>query len=427
MSNTNTIEVAQLQTIGVFAAVVLIVVLSVKKVTLGKVMCASTLVMALSSGFSFSECANTIWSAFTNATTLNLVLSVMSIGLFSTIMNTAGYLDKMVQGLHGFLGNLKASIMIVPALIGSMPVLGGAAVSAPLVDKLGEGLHLPPDKKAAINLVFRHGMFFVFPFSPNLILLSNMIDMPVKTLISKLWPFGVVLWVTGYLFLLSKRSMGKTRAESDIAVSHDIEENRGQKFFEFLKYGSPLILALALSLVFNLPLWVSMGTGIIIGLTMAYFERAQLPSLDNLIRGANLSQAFAMLWIMAFKEFVIASPVFPSLVGYAQGLGFSPAVLALVLPLLFGYVSASQTTTLGVLAPILIPTAISQNAVLYLACIIYAAGFIAYFSSPLHLCQVLTCEYYKIDISKLYRLYWPILISVAALMVGYVFVAEAYM
>jgi len=134
-----------------------------------------------------------------------------------------------------------------------------------------------------------------------------------------------------------------------------------------------------------------------------------------------------MLWIMAFKEFVIASPVFPSLVGYAQGLGFSPAVLALVLPLLFGYVSASQTTTLGVLAPILIPTAISQNAVLYLACIIYAAGFIAYFSSPLHLCQVLTCEYYKIDISKLYRLYWPILISVAALMVGYVFVAEAYM
>ena len=427
MSNTNAIEVAQLQTIGVFAAVVLIVVLSVKKVSLGKVMCASTLVMALSSGFSFSGCANTIWSAFTNATTLNLVLSVMSIGLFSTIMNTAGYLDKMVQGLHGFLGNLKASIMIVPALIGSMPVLGGAAVSAPLVDKLGDGLHLPPDKKAAINLVFRHGMFFVFPFSPNLILLSNMIDIPVKALISKLWPFGIVLWATGYLFLLSKKSMGQTRAESDIAVSHDIEENRGQEFFEFLKYGSPLILALALSLVFNLPLWVSMGTGIIVALTIAHFEQAQLPSLDNLIRGANLSQAFAMLWIMAFKEFVIASPVFPSLVGYAQGLGFSPAVLALVLPLLFGYVSASQTTTLGVLTPILIPTAISRNAVLYLACIIYAAGFIAYFSSPLHLCQVLTCEYYKIDISKLYKLYWPILISVAALIVGYVFVAEAYM
>ena len=82
-------------------------------------------------------------------------------------MNATGYLDKMVQGLQGFLGNLKASIMVVPALVGSMPVLGGAAVSAPLVDKLGEGLHLSPDRKAAINLVFRHGMFFVFPFSPT--------------------------------------------------------------------------------------------------------------------------------------------------------------------------------------------------------------------------------------------------------------------
>jgi hypothetical protein len=169
-----------------------------------------------------------------------------------------------------------------------------------------------------------------------------------------------------------------------------------------------------------------MGTGIVIGLIMARFEQAPLPSLGTLIRGANLNQAFAMLWIMAFKEFVIASPVFPSLVGYAKGLGISPQVLALILPLLFGYVSASQTTTLGVLVPILIPVAASPNAVLYLVSIIYAAGFIAYFSSPLHLCQVLTCEYYKIDISQLYKLYWPILLSLAALMVGYTFVAGTY-
>lgn len=389
-------------------------------------MFASTLVMALSSGFSSLECLTTIWSAFTNTATIHLVLSVISIGLFSTIMNATGYLDKMVQGLQGFLGNLKASIMVVPALVGSMPVLGGAAVSAPLVDKLGEGLHLSPDRKAAINLVFRHGMFFVFPFSPNLILLSNMIDVPVKTLISRLWPFGVVLWATGYLFLLRKESTGETREQEQTSASDDIEKQRSRDFFAFLKYGSPLILALALSLLFSLPLWASMGTGIVIGLIMARFEQAPLPSLGTLIRGANLNQAFAMLWIMAFKEFVIASPVFPSLVGYAKGLGISPQVLALILPLLFGYVSASQTTTLGVLVPILIPVAASPNAVLYLVSIIYAAGFIAYFSSPLHLCQVLTCEYYKIDISQLYKLYWPILLSLAALMVGYTFVAGTY-
>jgi len=333
-------------------------------------------------------------------------------------MNETGYLDKMVQGLHGFLGNLKASIMVVPALIGSMPVLGGAAVSAPLVDKLGEELHLTPDKKAAVNLVFRHGMFFIFPFSPNLILLANMIGVQVNTLLSRLWPFGIVLWLTGYMFLLRKESSLGNQISSEQPGTL-----RGESFLVFLKYGSPLLVALGLSLFLDLPLWAAMLTGLVLGIVMAHFEKVDIPSLTTILRGANLSQAVAMLWIMAFKEFVTMSPVFPTLVEHANSLGISPPILAVVLPLLFGYVSASLTTTLGVLVPILIPAEAHGSAVLYLACIIYAAGFLAYFASPLHLCQVLTCEYYKIDFSQLYKLYWPILLAVGIVMLAYAGIA----
>ena len=404
--------------VGVVAAIALIIVLSIKKVALSKVMFLSTLVMALSSGLSFTQSVTTIWNAFISPSTINLVLSVIAIGLFSTIMNETGYLDKMVQGLHGFLGNLKASIMVVPALIGSMPVLGGAAVSAPLVDKLGEELHLTPDKKAAVNLVFRHGMFFIFPFSPNLILLANMIGVQVNTLLSRLWPFGIVLWLTGYMFLLRKESSLGNQISSEQPGTL-----RGESFLVFLKYGSPLLVALGLSLFLDLPLWAAMLTGLVLGIVMAHFEKVDIPSLTTILRGANLSQAVAMLWIMAFKEFVTMSPVFPTLVEHANSLGISPPVLAVVLPLLFGYVSASLTTTLGVLVPILIPAEAHSSAVLYLACIIYAAGFLAYFASPLHLCQVLTCEYYKIDFSQLYKLYWPILLAVGIVMLAYAGIA----
>lgn len=135
-----------LQAFGVLAAFVIIVVLSVKRVALWKVMCLATIVMALSSGIPMSQSAKIIWGSFTDITTIHLALSVFSIGAFSTIMNGTGYLDNMVRGLSGLLGNLKAAIMAVPALVGSMPVLGGAAVSAPLVDKLGDGLGLSPEK-----------------------------------------------------------------------------------------------------------------------------------------------------------------------------------------------------------------------------------------------------------------------------------------
>ncbi len=152
-------------------------------------MCLATIVMALSSGIPMSQSMrNIIWGSFTDITTYTSgAVCIFNRSLFNNHERDTGYLDNMVRGLSGFLGNLKAAIMTVPALVGSMPVLGGAAVSAPLVDKLGDGLGLSPEKKAA-NLVFRHGMFFVFPFSPSMILVSNLLGVPVTSLLAKLWP-----------------------------------------------------------------------------------------------------------------------------------------------------------------------------------------------------------------------------------------------
>lgn len=403
-------------------------------------MFTATIVMALTSGLPVRKSANVIWSAFTDSTTIQLAISVFAIGVFSTIMNETGYLDNMVRGLSGFLGNLKAAIMTVPALIGSMPVLGGAAVSAPLVDKLGNGLGLSPEQKASINLVFRHGMFFLFPFSPAMILVANLIEVPITSLISKLWLYGVAFWTAGYVFLLRKSDTHPVEQEdsaNSVANGFDSElefnqENTGtvmaatqtknlktQSLVEFLHYGSPLLLALILSIVFNVPLWASMMTGIALALAIGYFEKASLPSITTIIKGSNVSQVLAMLWIMAFKGFATVSPVFPALVDSAKSYGIPPAILAITLPMVFGYVSASHTTTMGVMIPILVPSGISQEATLYLASVIYGASFMAYFASPLHLCQVLTCKYYDIDLSGVYKLYWPVLLSVAVIMMVY--------
>jgi len=436
ISSIHRTEVGPLQLAGVIAAFVIIILFSFKKVSLAYTMCAATIVMGLTSGLPLAESTGVIWKAFIDSTTLELAAAVLAIGVFSTVMKETAYLDNMVQGLSGLLGNLKAAIMAVPALIGSMPVLGGAAVSAPLVDKLGDGLELSPDSKAAVNLIFRHGMFFIFPLSPSLILVANLIGVSVGTLISRLWLYGVGFWLAGYWFFLRKAGQPK-RVEAAPAKNGDsdgklsaaeltetrTQDTRAADTVKFLRYGAPLLIALVLSIGFKVALWISMMAGVVLGLAMAYLEKTPLPSPGIVIKGANLPQVIAMFWIMAFKEFAAASPVFPALVDSASSRGIPPALLAVVFPLLFGYVSANHMTTVGVLVPVLIPAGTSPDAVLYLTSVIYGAGFLAYFSSPLHLCQVLTCQYYDVDLARVYKAYWPVILSVAAVMLAYAGIA----
>jgi len=430
-----------LQLLGVGLAFFTIMYLSIKRVALGKVMFVATAIIAVTSGMSLNSVFGTIWSSFKDRTTLELAAAVLTIGVFSTTMKELGFLERTVKGLSGFLGNIKAAVMTVPALIGSMPVLGGAAVSAPLVDKLGEPLNLSPERKAAINLVFRHGMFFVFPFSPSLILASKLTGFTVGTLISRLCPMSLALWGVGYITLLRKipssqindlrglasREISATKLDDNGNGGNGKPEygaaqetnnlspsSRFFQFVDFLHYGSPLLMALAMSLLFKFPLWLSLFGGTIFSLILSLLEKQPLPHIEKIVRGANLNQVFAMFWIMSFKAFVSASPVFSSLVESARNRGISPVLMAILLPLVFGYGSASQTTTVGVLLPVLMPKSLPPSAALSFLSIIYGTSFVAYFCSPLHLCQVLTCQYFGIDIPKVYKFYWPVLVGVLA-------------
>lgn len=415
--------------VGVILAFSSLIYLSIRGVRLSFVMFIATAIMALTSGIPAKEVLLVFWRAFSERTTLELAAAVFSIGVFSTFMKCSGLLDKAVEGLTAFLGNVKAAIMAVPALVGTMPVLGGAALSAPLVDKLGEPLGLTPDTKAAANLVFRHGMFFVFPFSTSLILTSKLTGFTVPQLIVRMWPMSLVLWGVGYLTHLRKTpkspgKVAKSRAASEAAATAESEPavetpsehtepvnqplSRWGGLLGFLYGGAPLLLALALGLALSLPLWMALLIGTGAAVLIALRDKRSLPTLRELVEGSNLEQAVAMFWIMAFKSFVELTPVFRDLVDKATSKGVSPALLAFLVPLAFGYANASQTATISVLIPIFVPAAGSPALRMGYTALIYGSSFTAYFFSPLHLCQVLTCQYYGVGMPRVCKRNWPV-------------------
>jgi hypothetical protein len=109
--------------------------------------------------------------------------------------------------------------------------------------------------------------------------------------------------------------------------------------------------------------------------------------------------------IMVFKEVLAAGSTMDALTNGLLGLGLPLEVIVILLPAVVGLISASSTSAIGITLPLLLP-ALQQSGHLVLFCAgIYAAAYLGYFVSPLHLCQVLTLEFFRVKINQLYRIY----------------------
>ncbi len=109
---------------------------------------------------------NMYFVTFTSEQTISLGLTIALISVLGHLLNVYGIMGKMIDALEGMLRSAKATILIAPAIIGTLLVTGGALMSCPVVGSLGDRLELSNEKRASANLIFRHALYFIFPFSP---------------------------------------------------------------------------------------------------------------------------------------------------------------------------------------------------------------------------------------------------------------------
>ncbi|MEM2304995.1 MAG: DUF401 family protein, partial [Candidatus Methanomethylicia archaeon] len=85
-------------------------------------------------------------------------------------------------------------------------------------------------------------------------------------------------------------------------------------------------------------------------------------------------------------------------------------VIGIVLPIIIGFITGSPLTSIGLSIPIVqgITTLTSANVSL-----IYAGSVLGYLASPLHLCLVLSSEYYKVKLTDTYTYIVPAIIILA--------------
>jgi len=153
--------------LGRVAAFVAIVMLVQRKVQVGLALLIGAAIVGLSSGKGLGTLFSITMESLVNPNSVQLILTLGVISLLGHVLQEGGVLVKIMGLLQVTLRSTKLTIMLVPSLIGTLIVAGGAIMSAPTVEKLGAALELPRERMAAINLVFRHPWFFVYPLIPG--------------------------------------------------------------------------------------------------------------------------------------------------------------------------------------------------------------------------------------------------------------------
>jgi hypothetical protein len=385
--------------------------------------CAAVFTAAI---FSFTpmEFLSLAGSTLITAESITFVAIIMLVVALSQAMEAAGFFERLVKGVTGVLPSRRLRLAVLPASIGLLPMPGGAIFSAPLVSRAGEGLPLDNHLKGAINFWFRHVWEFCWPLYPGVIAYSQEIAKLNLTLRDVL-PLQAILTpamaLAGFIFLFPKTLGPKADRIHEAPAHHRIAAA--------ILPAVPILIVIACFIGLGPALhwlYVSLGgrpeaTGIllergpfIIGLVLsiAYVTAASDKGWRAVVRAVvakpqPLSMGFMAVGIVLFGAVIGSEGVASESGRFFRETGFMLPVVV-VLPFVLGLVTGITVAFVSTAFPIIVLIVGGvANPIPYLI-LAFASGFIGMMMSPAHLCLLVTREYFKADLLKMYRyLAWP--------------------
>lgn len=324
-----------------------------------------------------------------------LALVVGLIPLVGAAMEETGHMESLVRNLR--VGR-RAFYGLAPALMGLLPMPGGALLSAPLLERAGGA---PPALRAAANVWFRHALLLVYPISSSLIATAKLAGLDVWQVIPYQLPAAGLAVILGYAFLLRRVEPGM---DYQGAFSP-----RG-----LLVPLAILLSAPALDFVLKqlAPLPVpELATVVGVGVSLAWAGRG-LPrrTWPALARGAR-PWRFALIVVgMFFYLAVFQRSGAPALIA---GLSLPPLALGVGVGTVLGLV----TGRIQAPAAIVVPIYIAQQGGIspWGFAVIYFSVYLGYILSPVHPCLSVSVEYASTTLGPVLRaLLPPALVALAA-------------
>ena len=307
-------------------------------------------------------------------------------------MRNTGMIRAMVDNLKELTGSNRMASALLPTALGLLPSPGGARFSCPMVDEVIKE-NADGTNKAFINYWFRHIWLDGFILYPGVILAAELLNVSVISLFIRIIPFMLISLVLGTVFGLTHIKKEEIKRTKPVA----------QSLIHFLTAMLPIIIVISVYiLLLNLTPY---SLEIAAGGTVAALFIIKKYSFKKIAKTAKeafpLNLVLIIIGVMVFKEILLHSGAVTALSSLMNAYGIPPAVLFLILPFVGGFTSGITVSYVSLTFPILIPLGLDTN--LWYAAIAFAAGSAGNMVTPLHLCVVMTADYFKASLSTLLK------------------------
>jgi integral membrane protein (TIGR00529 family) len=362
-----------------------------------------------------------IWQEVSSPSCLWLSLVISLILVLSDLLSKSGRQDRIVSSFQAVSPDRRFTLAALPALIGLLPMPGGALFSAPMVESATGSDQVEPELKVAINYWFRHLWEYWWPLYPGIILSISLFAVAPWKLMALQVPLTVGAVVGGVIFILS-------------CLPPLQESPTSASWSGLIDFGrETLPISVVILVMFGLQALVggieyvngiSLFWPPYLSLTIALASSLILVTVSNSVPSATVKSAFLnaailrmvliVFGIMAFKGMLVKSgaieQVRTELVEY-----HIPALLIIgLLPFVAGIVTGIAIGFVGVSFPLVVALIPAGQSPFPYAVLAYGCGYMGMMLSPLHLCLVVSKEYFRADLVKGYGYLWkPILFGLA--------------
>jgi len=351
--------------------------------------------------------------------TLSLTIVVSLILVLSHSLEKTGQMTRMLEAYKGLVPWPKLNLVVFPALIGLLPMPGGAIFSAPMVKTIGQTHRLSPATLSYINYWYRHIWEYWWPLYPGILLTTALADIDLWHLVFFTLPITVLAISAGYWPL---RGMVFT-----------VTDSRRRAMGPFFKELTPILIVIVGGLGLGEILFTALPPGLrpfakegglIAALCVGIGWVWHMNHMPARNRWAIVAQPslFKMIYlvmaILIFKGILEDSGAVRQVSQEILQWQIPLMAVVVILPLIVGAVGGITIAFVGTTFPILIALihtlGQSQLMLPYLA-LALVSGFTGVLLSPLHLCLLLSNAYFETALMPVYR---QMLVPLVALQAG---------
>lgn len=321
-----------------------------------------------------------------------VIITVFSIYILGQTMADSGDSLRFVSSIKSLFPTPRVAISFMPALIGLLPMPGGAMFSAPMVKEVAdENSEISSEDAMVMNYWFRHIMEFFWPLYPAIIIVTSIANVSLKSIVTWMLPAGIVAVITGYLLMVRKRPRIKFSKKAIV---------------DLIKSSWAIILVI-IFVMLNQPGWL-----VVLISSLIYLLTKK--NRFKIVKKAFRVKTFILLFtVFFFKAFVDLAQIPDAMASDLVSWSISPVLVIALLPFLMGFMTGVTQAGVGLAFPLIISFNSGMTDI-SIAVLGYTFAFMGVLLSPLHLCAALTLQYFSVSYGKMIkRIIIPVISSVA--------------